>query len=175
MLKVIAIGITPRINDVERDRIQELLDGTHPLSPVRKTYDTGTKRKTVLDQSPSGPAETGGYGDRLSHDNVTSTYDKGLDPNSQADDETGPGNNPKYDKEQTFNDPTTVELVSKNEFDTSSEWSPLNYESNKRDRNATTFLRRLHQRPGYGKMPQRYNVDQLIQSGSSAWTHIYRV
>jgi len=175
MLKVIAIGITPRINDVERDRVQELLDGTHPMSPYRKTYDTGTKRKTVLDQSPAGPNETGMDGDRNSHDNVGSGYDKGLDPNGQADDETGPGNTPKQDKEQTFMDQSTVDLITKNDFDTSNEWSPLNYESSKRDKNITTYLRRLHRQPGVGALPRRHPVDELARSSSSVWSYKYGV
>ena len=175
MLSVVAIGITPRIDDVERDRIQEFLDGTHPMSPIRRTYDTGTKRKTVLDMSPAGPNETGGAGDRLSHDNVGSGYNKGLDPNGQADDETGPGNTSKQDKEQTFTDYSTVDLITKNDFDTSNKWSPLNSESNKRDRNIVTHLRRLYQQPGVGKLPKRYDVDNLNRSSSSNWIYRYRV
>ncbi|MHA2279863.1 MAG: hypothetical protein ACXAC5_03175 [Promethearchaeota archaeon] len=173
MLRVIAIGITPRIDDVERDRIQEFLDGTHPMSPVRKKYDTGTKRKTVLDQSPVGPPEIPESGDRTSHDNVGSGFKEGLDPNSQADDETGPGNTSKQDKEQTFMEYSTVDLITKNDFDTSSKWSPLNTESNKRDKNVTTHLRRLHQRPGVGALPRRYDVDDLVRA--SSWTYRYRV
>lgn len=179
MLKVIAIGITPRINDVERDRIQEFLDGTHPMSPIRKTYDTGTKRKTVLDQSPAGPNETGGAGDRLSHDNVGSNGFGGpggfLDPNGQADDETGPGNTPKRDKEQTFTDQSTVDLMTKNDFDYSNEWSPLNYESSKWDKNTTTFLRRMQSRPGVGPLPRRHPVDELARAAGSVWSFKYSV
>jgi len=177
MLRVIAIGITPRINDVERDRIREMLDGTNPLSSIRRHYDNNPKtlRKTVLDPSPAGPNETGEAGDRKSHDNVGSGYNKGIDPGGQADDETGPGNTSKHDKEQTFNDPSMVDLITKNDFDTSNEWSPLNYESNKRDKNSTTHLKRLHQQPGYGAMPRRHDVDKLVSRASSVWTHVYRV
>jgi len=177
MLKVIAIGITPRIDEFERERLQEMLDGTHPMSSRRKTYDTGTKKKTVLDQSPTGPAETGGSGDRLSHDNVGSGYDKGLDPNGQADDETGPGNTPKHDKEQIFTDPKTVELITLNDFDTSSSMSPLNAESNKWDKktiNINTRLREIYKQPGIGKMPKRYPVDQLSRDANLIWSHQYQ-
>lgn len=125
---VVAIGITPRINDVERDRIQEILDGSHPMSSTRKQYDTGTKRKVILDQSPAGPNETADGDDRTSHTNVGSGYDAG-----PPDDETGPGFTPKRDHEQTFMDHSLSELAFKSDFDTSSRWSPLNFESNKRD------------------------------------------
>lgn len=169
--QVVAIGITPRIDEYQRDRVQELLDGIHPMSPKKKTYDTGTKKKNVLDQSPFGPAETGGPGDRLSHDNVGSGYNKGLNPGGQADDETGPGNTSKPDKEQTFTTPDTSELAFKNDFDTSSRWSPLNYESNKRDRNSTNHLRLLHRQP-QNKVPVRYPVDEMSRAAST-WTYVY--
>jgi len=169
--QVIAIGITPRIYEYERDRIQEFLDGIHPMSPKKTKYDTGTKRKTVLDQSPMGPAETGGPGDRLSHDNVGSGYNKGVDPAGQADDETGPGNTPKSDKEQTFMSHDNADLAFKNDFDTSSVWSPLNYESNKRDQNSTNHLRLMHQQPK-NKIPVRYPVDEMNRA-ASAWTYAY--
>ncbi len=182
MLKVIAIGITPRIDEYERERLQEMLDGTHPMSSHRKTYDTGTKRKTVLDQSPAGPNETGGTGDSLSHDNVGSNGVGGpggfLDPSGQADDEIGPGNTPKYNKEQTFTDPKTVELITMNDFDTSSSMSPLNAESAKWDKktnNINLRLREIYKEPGVGGFPKRYPVDQLSRAASSTWSHKYCV
>jgi hypothetical protein len=145
--QVVAIGITPRIDEFHRDRVQEFLDGTHPMSPERKKYDSGTKRKTVLDQSPVGPAETGGAGDRLSHDNVGSGYDAGLDPGGPPDDETGPGFTSKKDKEQRYTNHDTADLAFKNDFDTSSKWSPLNWESEKRDHHIVKNLDKIYEKP----------------------------
>ncbi len=178
MLKVVAIGIIPRIDEVERDRIQELLDGTHPMSPYRKTYDTGTKRKTVLDQSPMGPNEiVTEQGDRGSHDNVGSGYKQGPNAGGRADDETGPGNTSDPDPEQDFASHDTADLAFHNDFDTSSKWSPLNYGSHGRDARVTDYLLKLHRRPGVGAIPQRHEVDELAQSksGSSNWSCLYRV
>ena len=166
MLKVVAIGINPRIYDTQRDRIQELLDGTHPLSSVRKTYDTGTKKKTVLDQSPLGPDNIADDEDeRTSHSGVGSGYNDG----GRADDEVGPGNTKNPDPEQDFATPDTSEMTFRNDFDTSSKFSPLNYDSNKRDQNSTTFLRKLHLQPDI-KLPKRYKVDR-----QSSWNHIFAV
>jgi len=173
--KVIAIGITPRIDEYERDVIQEFLDGTHPMSPKRKTYDTGTKKKVVLDQSPMGPNETGGTEDRTSHDNAGSGYDKGANPGGRADDEAGPGNTTNPDPEQDFTSHDTVDHVFGNEGDLSNKWSPLNSDSQKRDQNSTNHLRMLHSRPRppYA-LPSRYPVDNVHkQRYSSAWTHYY--
>ena len=173
---VVAIGITPRIDDYERDRIQEFLDGTHPMSSKRKDYDTGTKRKTVLDQSPVGPNETGGTGDRLSHDNVGSGYDKGTDPGGRADDETGPGNTPNRDPEQDFTSPDTVNQIFGNDNDLSDKFSPLNSDSRKRDVNVTNHLRRLHGRPQpIQSLPRRAPVDELAKRhhANSNWTKIF--
>jgi len=152
MLKIanpkVAIGITPRIHEMPFESIQERLDGMHPMSPQRRVYDTGTKKKTVLDPSPAGPSERPeGADDRTSHTNVGSGYDKGLDPGGQADDETGPGNTLKQDKEQTFMDSTTSELASKSDSDTSSKLSPLNWGSNSRDRKTTDHLLRMYRQP----------------------------
>lgn len=171
--QVVAIGITPRIDDVRHDRIQELLEGTHPMSSQKKKYDTGTKRKTVLDPSPAGPEEIPEEPeDRSSHHNVGSTYYRGSNSSGgQADDETGPGNTPKSDKEQTFTSHDTVDLAFKNDFDTSNRWSPLNYETNARDRQSTNHLRLLHQRPK-NRVPVRYPVDELSRAAGT-WSHIY--
>ena len=170
MLKVIAIGINPRIYDVERDRIQEFLDGTHPMSSKRKTYDSGTKKKTVLDQSPVGPPEIPEEpGDKSSHDNVGSGYNKGPDPGGQADDETGPGNTPSTDKEQTFTDHSTSEIASRSNNDFSSKWSPLNFDSNKRDQKITQHLMRLHNGNPISKS-RRYHVDR---QSNTRWKGIF--
>lgn len=172
---VVAIGITPRIDEYKRDLIQEFLDGTHPMSPRRQTYDTGTRRKTILEQSPAGPNETGGAGDRTSHDNVGSGYDKGRDPGGRADDETGPGNTPNYDPEQEFTTPDTVNRIFGNDDDLSDKFSPLNDGSRRRDQNATHHLRRLHSRPTpIDSLPRRAPVDELAKRHhASSWTHIY--
>lgn len=171
---VVAIGIVPRINDFERDRIQEFLDGTHPMSPKRKTYDTGTKRKTVLDQSPVGPNEIADEpDDRTSHDNVGSGYKEGPDPGGRADDEVGPGNTPNRDLEQDFMSPDTRTFANPNDF--SDKYSPLNADSHKRDQNATHHLRRLHGRPRpLYSLPRREPVDELAKHrASSNWSFIY--
>lgn len=171
---VVAIGIV-NIDDHQRDLIQEFLNGTHPLSSKRKNYDTGTKRRTVLDQSPVGPNETG-TGDRLSHDNVGSAYDKGVDPGGRADDETGPGYTPNRDPEQEFTSPDTANRIFGNDDDLSDKFSPLNTDSRKRDQNATHHLRRLHSRPRPVQfLPQRAPVDELVKRrhASSNWTHVY--
>ncbi len=174
--QVVAIGIMPRIDEYKRDLVQEFLDGTHPLSPKRKEYDTGTKRKTVLDQSPAGPNETGGAGDSLSHDNVGSGYDKGRDPGGRADDEVGPGNTPNPDPEQEFTSPDTTNRIFGNDDDLSDKFSPLNAGSRPRDQNVTHHLRRLHSRPQpIQSLPQRAPVDELVKRrmASSNWTHFY--
>ena len=172
---VTAIGIV-NIDDYKRDLIQEFLDGTHPLSSKRKTYDTGTKRKTVLDQSPVGPNETGGAGDRLSHDNVGSGYDKGRDPGGRADDEVGPGYTPNRDLEQEFTTPDTTNRIFGNDNDLSDKFSPLNESSRKRDVDSTHHLRKLHSRPRpIQSLPQRAPVDELVKrrQSSTNWTHLY--
>lgn len=172
---VIAIGIIPRIDDYKRDLIQEFLDGTNPMSSKRPTYDTGTKRKTVLDQSPVGPNETGGAGDRLSHDNVGSGYNKGIDPAGRADDEVGPGNTPNRDPEQEFTSPDTVNRIFGNDADLSDKFSPLNENSRQLDQNVTHHLRRLHSRPRpVQSLPRRAPVDELSKRrASSNWKHLY--
>lgn len=173
--KVVAIGIV-NIDDYKRDLIQEFLDGTHPLSSRRTTYDTGTKRRTVLDQSPFGPNETGGPGDRLSHDNVGSGYNKGRDPGGRADDEVGPGNTPNPDPEQEFMSPDTTNRIFGNDDDLSDKFSPLNSGSRARDQNVTHHLRRLHSRPRpVQSLPQRAPVDELAKRhvASSQWDHLY--
>lgn len=173
---VTAIGITPRIDEYKRDLIQELLDGTNPTSFKRTTYDTGTKKKTILDQSPVGPNETGAGDDRLSHDNVGSGYDKGIDPGGRADDETGPGYTPNRDPEQEFTSPDTVNRIFGNDDNLSDKFSPLNTDSRKRDQNITHHLRRLHSRPWpVQSLPSRAPVDELVKRrhASSNWTHVY--
>lgn len=172
---VVAIGITPRIDEYKRDLIQEFLDGTHPLSSFRKEYDTGTKRKTVLDQSPVGPNETGGAGDRTSHDNIGSGYDKGRDPGGRADEENGPGHTPNPDPEQEFTSPDTVNRIFGNDDDLSDKFSPLNSDSRSRDVNATHHLRRLHGRPRpIDELPKRHPVDELHnRRASSNWSYLY--
>lgn len=168
---VLAIGITPRIDEYARDVIQEFLDGTHPMSPKRKVYDTGTKKKTVLDQSPVGPNEIADEpGDRTSHDNVGSGYKEDPDPGGRPDDETGPGNARNIDHEQDFATPDNGELIFRQEDDSSSKFSPLNYESQARDYNATNHLRRLQSRPKtIDELPKRRPVDQ----NSRSWRHSY--
>jgi len=174
MLKItnkqtLAIGITPRIDEYSRDRIQELLDGTHPMS--RKTYDTGTKRKTILDPSPLGPNETAEEpADKTSHENVGSGYKEDSNPGARADEETGPGNTSNPDREQDFAGHENADLTFESDSDPSSQWSPLNYESNERDRNSTDHLRRLHRQPPI-VMPLRSPVDKLTQR--KAWSHMY--
>lgn len=176
--KVVAIGITPRIYDEERDRIREFLDGTHPMSSHRKNYDSGTKRLTVLDQSAVGPNEISyEKDDRNSHSNVGSGGTQGINPGGRADDETGPGNMTNSDPEQDFMSHDNADLAFDNANSTSSKWSPLNYESNKRDKNITHYLRRLYQEPGVGALPKRHDVDRLTRSkaASSSWRHKYSV
>ncbi len=152
---VIAIGITPRIDEYKRDLIQEFMDGTHPLSSHRKTEDSGARRKVFLEQSPAGPNETGGPDDRLSHDGVGSDYGPG-----RADDEVGPGNTLNPDPEQEFTTPDTVNRIFGNDDDLSDKFSPLNTGSRQRDQNVTIHLRRLHSRPTpVQSLPQRLPVD----------------
>lgn len=173
---VLAIGITPRIDEYKRDVVQELLDGTHPMSPKRKLYDTGTKKKTVLDQSPVGPNEIADEpGDRTSHDNVGSGYKEGLDPGGRADDEVGPGYTPNRDLEQEFTTPDTPNRIFGNDSDFSDKWSPLNAGSRSRDQNATHHLRRLHSRPRpVHTLPSRYPVDDIPKRhAGSNWMHLY--
>jgi len=162
--KVVAIGINPRIDEYKRDLIQEFLDGTHPLSPARKTEDSGSRRKVFLEQSPAGPNETGGAGDRTSHDNVGSGYDKGLNPGGRADDEIGPGNTPNRDPEQEWTSPETTNRIFGNDDDLSDKFSPLNEGSRQRDQNVTNHLRRLHSRPQpVQALPKRAPVDELAK------------
>lgn len=173
---VIAIGITPRIDEYKRDLIQEFLDGSHPLSSLRKTEDSGARRKVFLEQSPAGPNETGGPGDILSHDNVGSGYDKGRDPGGRADDEVGPGNTPNPDPEQEFTTPDTVNRIFGNDDDLSDKFSPLNAGSRQRDQNVTIHLRRLHSRPTpVQSLPRRAPVDELVKRrmSSTNWAHLY--
>lgn len=172
---VVAIGITPRIDEYKRDLIQEFLDGTHPLSSFRQQYDTGTKRKTILDQSPVGPNETGGAGDRTSHDNVGSGYDKDLNPGGRGNEETGPGYTPNRDPEQDFTTPDTVNRIFGNDDDLSDKFSPLNAGSRSRDQNATHHLRRLHSQPRpVDQLPRRHPVDELHnRRASSNWSYLY--
>lgn len=173
---VVAIGITPRIDEYKRDLIQEMLDGNHPLSSHRKTEDSGARRKVFLEQSPAGPNETGGPDDRTSHDNVGSGYDKGLDPGGRADDEIGPGNTPNRDPEQEFTSPDTVNRIFGNEKDLSDKFSPLNEGSRQRDVNVTHHLRRLHARPQpVQALPRRAPVDEIAKRhhASSNWSHLY--
>ena len=156
---VTAIGITPRIDEYKRDLIQEFIDGTHPLSSHRKTEDSGARRKVFLEQSPAGPNETGGAGDRLSHDGVGSGYDKGRDPGGRADDEVGPGNTLNPDPEQEFTTPDTVNRTFGNDDDLSDKFSPLNAGSRSRDQNVTHHLRKLHARPRpVDQLPLRHPV-----------------
>lgn len=174
--KVTAIGITPRIDEYKRDLIQEFIDGVHPLSSHRKTEDSGARRKVFLEQSPAGPNETGGPGDRLSHDNVGSGYDKGRDPGGRADDEVGPGNTPNPDPEQEFTTPDTINQIFGNEDNLSDKFSPLNSDSRKRDINSTHHLRKLHSRPTpVQSLPRRAPVDELVKRrmSSTNWTHLY--
>lgn len=178
MLKIVAIGVTPRIHEFERDRIQEFLDGIHPMSPARKTYDTGTKKKTVLDQSPMGPNDIPEeQDDRTSHSGIGSGYNQGLNPGGKADEESGPGYTPDSDAEQDLETGDTAELMFKNDNDLSSKFSPLNLDSRQRDKNTTKFLMDLHRRPGIGRLPTRTPVDDLVKSRtvSSGWKRLFSV
>lgn len=152
MLKIIAIGINPRINDVERDRIQEWLDGTHPMSSHRNYYDSGTPRKSKLlhlDQSGVGPNEIPREkDDRSSMSDVSSGYNRGLDPGGQADDETGPGNSKQV--QETDPNKTNQRFMTEGEI---SNFLFRNEDSAKRDRKTRSELSTIRGK-SYGPPPQ---------------------
>ncbi len=152
MLKIIAIGITPRIDEVEHELMQEWLDGTHPMSSKRTYYDSGTPRKSKLvdvDQSGAGPNEIAREdGDRSSMDNVSSGYNRGPEPGGRADDETGPGNTsqpPETDAKQIERMFMTEDQVNNFLF--------RNEESNKLD-NSRSHLFNVFQGNNYGPAPR---------------------
>ena len=155
MLIITAISFNPRINDEPRNRLEEFLNGTHPLSPERPKTDLGIPRKTILDQTALGPSNMQDESeDKTPHSNLGSGYNDG----SRADDEIGPGNTKSLDPEQDLANPDTQNMLFRNEGnstngfmgDTSSEFSPLNFESNKRDKKPSPTddsLRNLYKTP----------------------------
>jgi hypothetical protein len=97
---IIADRDNPRINDTEWDRVQELLNGDHPLSTFRHKHDSGAPRKTQLNLGPGMGSQDRGNsaggmnaaGDEMERNDPRtprSWYNEG---DAQADDETGPGN-----------------------------------------------------------------------------------
>ena len=104
MFKVISKTIVadkgnPLINDVEWQRIQELLNG-HPLSPSKRKHDSGTPRKTTMElgvgmgsqgrgNSVGGLNEPGDEVERKDPRTPQSWYNS--DEDAQVDDETKPG------------------------------------------------------------------------------------
>lgn len=134
MLRIIALRGTPRIQEMPFDQIQEWLNGVNPMSPHVKSHDSGKPREVIPDLSPAGPdgivRETG---DKSSMDNVSSGYDRGMDPGGRADDETGPGNTSNKDQEQNYPSSKNIQLFTRQEGDTSSNLF-LNEDSSKRDR-----------------------------------------
>ncbi|KKL61094.1 hypothetical protein LCGC14_2198730 [marine sediment metagenome] len=89
----------PRINDVEWERIQELLNG-HPFAPQKRHHDSGTPRKTTFELGPGmgsqgrgnsagGLNEPGDENERNDPRTPRSWYNR--DADAQVDDETKPG------------------------------------------------------------------------------------
>lgn len=162
MLIITAIGLSPRIYNEPRDRVQEFLDGINPNAPERKTYDSGTPKKTVLDQSGLGPSNMKEESDdKTPHTNLSSGYAQGMDPGGRADDEVGPGNTPNKDPEQDLGNADTSDMFFRSPSDTSSKFSPLQDESRKWDyrpampkSNPTTHLQNLYEEP----LPRRRPV-----------------
>ncbi len=155
--QTVAIGITPRVNDAYRDLIEERLNGINPMSPVRQTYDTGTKRKTILDQSGFGPNEIPReQGDKSSMDNVSSGYTVGSDTDRPADDETGPGftrSVPETDVKHLHR-----QFMSQDEI---GNFLFRNEDSDKRDQKSRANLFNVYQGQHYGPTPKstRWHVE----------------
>jgi hypothetical protein len=163
MLLITAIGISPRIYDTPRDRVQEFLDGVHPMAPERKTYDTGSPKKIVLDQTGLGPSNIKEESDdKTPHSNLSSGYAQGLDPGGRVDDEVGPGNTSNIDPEQDLANSDTSETFFRSPGDFSSKLDPKNQESRRRDANPTPSLMRLLQRPLSPR--HRANTNWLFKS-----------
>jgi hypothetical protein len=179
--QVVAIGIRPRIDTYKEDLVQEFLNGVHPLSSSRLTEENGLKRKVFLEQSPAGPNETGGAGDRTSHDNVGSGYTQDQNPGGKAKEETGPGNSPGADSdpEQEFTSPDTVNQMFGNEDDLSNKFAPINSSSRKRDEHVKNNLLKMHSRPvPPDKLPRRIPADEAFKRPSrraagTNWSHLY--
>ncbi len=175
---VVALRNSPRINEQPFEDLQEWLSGVHPLSPIRKTHDSGKPREVFPDLSPAGPNEiTREKEDRSSMSGVSSGYNRGMDPGGRADDETGPGNTSIRNDEQTNKTHDVSELAFKNDFDLSSKFSPLNFVSNAIDQGRTQdstnhLTTLLYERP---KIPSRVPVDTMSRSraANSNWNHIY--
>ena len=160
MLSVISKGHIPLIDEFERNRMQEFLDGTHPLSSKRKDYDTGTSRPTMAipmsgrDEIKREPDDVG------AHDDVSSGYNEGLDPGGRADDETGPGNTsikPETDPNQISRMWMTEDEVSNFLF--------RNEESNKLDQQSHAQLYNVFRGQSYGPPPRKEH---------GKWQHAYR-
>jgi len=157
MLSVISKGHIPLIDETDRDRIQEFLSGTHPLSPRRKTYDSGTTRQTTAIPASGRDEIVHEDGDVDSHKDVGSGYNKGLDPGGQADDETGPGNT----SEKRETNPNIIHQMFMTQDDISN-FLFQNQESSKRDQKSRSQLFNIFQGQSYGPTPR-----------SQSWQHTY--
>ncbi len=167
-LTVALRGDMKAIDRIQWDNVQEFLNGMPTTDSKVKKHDSGKPKETTFPGGAGvGPDEIAREdGDRSSMDNTSSGYNRGLNPGGRADDETGPGNTPDADPEQNFTDHMQNELAWKAEGDLSSQYSPLNQDSSKRDQ------RRINSHMGkmYGMAPihQRYD-----RAASTEWKYEY--
>lgn len=153
MIQIISKNVTA-LKDQPLINLQPFVDlqrrrGQDPYSPHKKTYDSGTSRHVfpgegsgvAPDTIPKEPDERGSMSD------VSSGYDRGLNPGGRANDGVQPGGGEGLlDGEQNYLDSKYVEISSRSPDDTATNLF-MREQSDKLDQPVQRNLGRVYAKP----------------------------